>query len=384
MVRQAPAERLTGVRLPPAPPTMRLGRLLIVAGIIAALGIVTLLDGDLLLSSKAALSVTSDPSEQKVYLDDQEIGSTPFFSDNLTKGESTLVFGEFSQRIKLTAGALTVVNWILGPAESFSAGEIVWFSSSSTGTELLVISKPAAEVFLGGESIGDSPLSKEVQPGEYDLEIKKEGYFSRTLKIAVKEGYRLNVSVNLSLDPFPAEETEVNAGGEKIKVMNLSSAEPLLLADFALWVRGAAFWAEKDEEKSYNYFLTGEGKLYDPDGSEVSLTSLSKQTEAITVGYLGESDQGLSANASTTLGELQVALFPTPKPEYQVLILETGYGYLNVRSGPGRNHSKIGTATPGDRYEYLGKSNDWFKIKFQEKEGWVFSNANQYAEKVKT
>jgi len=367
---------------------MKLSRLLLIVGIVAVLGIVALLGSNLSLSSKAALSVISDPTGEKVAIDGQEVGATPFYSDNLSEGEVTLTFGDFSQKIKLTGGALTVVNWILGPAESFSAGEIVWLSPSLTGTELVVISRPAAEVFLGEESLGNSPLSKAVEPGEYSLGIKKEGYFPRTLKIAVKEGYRLNTSVNLSLNPFPVEEKEITSSAKKIKVLDLSTAEPLLLADYTLWVKGVVFWAEKaaggeprqgrDEKKSYNYLLTAEGKLYDLEGSEVSLTSLSKQTEAVTLGYLGESGQGLSTAASSTLGKLRTALFPTPA---QVLILDTGVGFLRVRSGPGTNYSEIGKAKPGEKYEYLGvgREGGWFKIDFNGREGWVSS---QYAKKI--
>jgi len=358
---------------------VRLGRpIIIIIGVIVVLGIFVLL-AKILISSPAALSVTSDPSEQKVYLDGQEVGTTPFSTKDLKEGEVTLTFGEFSQKVRITAGATTAVNWTLGPSDSFSAGEIVWLSPSSAGTKLLVISKPAAEVFSEGESLGSAPLSKEVSPGEYNIEIKKEGYFSRTLKVAVKEGYQLNISVSLSLDPFAAEEVEINAGGEKITVTDLSTAEPLLLADYALWAKGAGFWAERDEEKAYDYFLTAEGKLYDPSGSEVSLASLSEQTEAITLGYLGESGQGLSSTASSTLNELQEALFPTPKPVAKVLILETGTGWLRVRSGPGISHSEIGKATVGKKYEYLGKQGSWFKIKFEGKEGWV---SDQFSEKV--
>lgn len=354
----------------------RLSKIPLIIGIVIILGIAILL-AKVLITSPAALTVTSDPSGQKVLLDGQEVGTTPFSTKNLKEGEVTLAFGEFSQKIKLTAGALTVVNWILGPSESFSAGEVVWFFPSSAGTELVVISKPAAEVFLEGNSIGSSPLSHKVPAGEYTLEIKKGGFFPRTLKVAVKEGYRLNISANLSLDPFPAEEKEITAGGEKIKVLDLSSSELLLLADYSLWVKGATFWGKKDEEKSYHFFLTAEGKLYDAEGSEVSLASLLKQTEVITVGYLGEGGKGLSAEASATLGKLQTALFPAPLP--QVQILETPTGWLRVRTGPGTNYSEIGKANPGEKYEYLGEEGGWFKIRFQGKEGWVTS---QYAKKI--
>jgi len=354
---------------------MKLLRLLIILIILGGLGAIIFLN-DRFISSKAALSVISAPSSQKVYLNDQELGATPFLSEDLEPGEATLSFGEFSEKVTLTGGALTVVNWTLGPAESFSAGEVVWFSSSSQGTELVVISNPEAEVFLGDESIGNSPLSKSINPGVHSLEIKKDGYFPRSLQIDAREGYRLNVSVDLSLNPLSDGGSEMNAGGSKIKVMDLSTAESLLLADYELWVKGAAFWAKEDETKNYGYFLTAEGKIYDAEGSQTSASSFSQQEKAITLGYLGESGQSLSKAASTTLSSVQGAVSPaTPK----VKILSTGVGFLRVRSGPGTGYSEIGKAYPGEKYKYLGKQGGWFKIKFGNKKGWVSS---EYAKKI--
>jgi hypothetical protein len=349
-------------------------KLILLAAIIAILGLgIYLLYGELTL--KAALSVTTDPEGKTAYLNDQELGTTPVYRDDLDDGEATLKFDDFSQEINLTGGALTVVNWSLGPSAGFSGGEVVWFSHSSTGTELLVIAKPEAEVFLGGESIGSTPLSKEVQAGEYTLEIKKDGYFSRSLKIAIKDGYRLNVSAELALDPFPSgDEAEIEGGGQNIKVVDLSTSRALLLADFDLWAEGAAFYAKEDEEKNYDYFLTAEGKLYDADASEVSITSLTQQEEGIAVGYLGESGEGTTGEANTVLDQLRTALFPAPP---QVLILETGVGFLRVRSGPGTNHTEIGKATPGETYEYLGEEGSWYKILFQGGEGWISSQFSQ-------
>jgi len=350
-------------------------KLILLVIILAVAGMVAyLLRGSF--SPKAALLVTSNLEGQAVYLDEQEVGSVPLNISDLPGGEFTLTFGAFSQRVHLTGGALTVVNWDFGPVESFSAGEVVWLSPSSAGAELLVIAKPAAEVFLDGQSLGNSPLSKEIQPGEYSLEIRKEGYFPRTVAIAAKDGYRLNVSANLSLDPFPPEESELNAGGQRIKVMDLSTNVTQLLADFSAWVRGAAFYAKEDDDRSYDYFLTAEGKLYDSDGSEVSLSSLVQQEEAVVVGYLGEQGEGISSSALTVLDQMRAALFPPPP---QVLILETGVGFLRVRSGPGTVHSEIGRATPGEQYDYLGEEAGWFKIDFHGSEGWV---SGQYSQKL--
>lgn len=343
--------------------------------ILAMAGVgVYLLSG--VVSLKAALLVTSDPEGQTVYLDNQELGTTPLSVQDLSEGEFTLTFGDFSEKIYLTGGAMTVVNWEFGPSTAFSGGERVWFSDSSSKTELLVIVQPVAEVFLNGQSLGNSPLSKSIQAGEYTLEIKKDGYSPRTLTIAVKEGYRLNVSANLSVNPLPEEVSELSVGGDNIKVMDLSTSATSLLADFAAWVEGVAFYAAADEANDYSYFLTAEGKLYDPDGSEIALTSITQQEGSITIGYLGESGKEITAAASTTLDQLQTALFPPPP---QVKILETGVGFLRVRSGPGTNHSEIGKATPGEQFDYLGEEGSWIKIDFRGTEGWV---SGQYAQKL--
>ncbi len=329
------------------------------------------------ISKKAALSVTSDPSGQKVLLDNQEVGTTPFLSDQLEEGNPVLSFGNFTQKIRLTSGALSVVNWVLGPAETFSAGEIVWFSNSSTGSELLVITKPVAEVFLDGESLGESPLSRSVAPGEYDLEIKKEGYFPRKLRISIREGFRLNVSANLALDPFPPSAKALASPNPNLAVWDLSLGSGTLLADPSLWVAGAVFWASRRENPEvYHFFLTTAGSLYDAQGSEVSLSSLSRSEEKKTLGYLGDGSGNLTAAARTTLNALAVKLYPVPP---QVQVLDTGIGYLRVRSGPGKSYSEIGRAEVGSKFTYLGEQGDWFKINFNGKEGWV---SKDYSKKL--
>jgi hypothetical protein len=348
---------------------------LIIFGIVAALIFAVFLSGAV--GKKAALSVSSDPTGQKVLLDDQEIGTTPYLSDQLEAGNPVLSFGNFTQKIRLTAGALTVVSWTLGPSETFSSGEVAWFSESSTGSELIVITRPVVEVFLNGESLGDSPLSKPLSEGEYDLELKKDGYFPRKIKLAVKEGFRLNVSANLAVNPFPAVPKKLSSPNSSLTVLDLSSSSSLLAADPVSWVAGAVFWMSRLEDPvSYDFFLTAEGKLSDSTGSEVSLSSLTQISEKRTAGYLGETPGSLSSAASATLSSLAARLYPTPP---KVQILDTGIGYLKVRSGPGTSYSQIGQAPVGNKYTYLGEQGDWYKISFGGKEGWV---SKDYSKKL--
>src|SRR3990167_8743254 len=74
----------------------------------------------------AALQVTSTP-EASVFLDGKHLGKTPFFSDQLKEGEYTLKISaseaSFSEKIKLTAQTLTVVNRDLNNNYFAQAGE---------------------------------------------------------------------------------------------------------------------------------------------------------------------------------------------------------------------------------------------------------------------
>lgn len=341
-------------------------RILLGLFVFALIAVALLLGGNL--SGRAALSVTSDPSGEKVYLDNAEVGLTPFQSDQLNGGEVVLNFGNFNQKVRLNAGTLTVVNWALGPTDTFSAGEVVWLSSASS-SELLVIAKPAAEVFLDGKSLGESPLSKPVDPGEYTLELKKDGYLTRSVKLSLRGGFRTNLSTTLSLNPFPAEVKTLSSPNPNLIVSDLSSKNPLLLAEPAAWAKGAAFWDSRVAGGTdYNFLLTLEGKLYDLKGSEVSLDSLGKTSEKTTLGYLGDGSAPLTTAAQQTLDAFAAKLYP---PVPQVEILEPGTGFLRVRSGPGVSYAEIGRATPGQRYPYLGEEGGWFKITFDGREGWV-------------
>jgi formylglycine-generating enzyme required for sulfatase activity len=47
---------------------------------------------------------------------------------------------------------------------------------------------------------------------------------------------------------------------------------------------------------------------------------------------------------------------------------------INIRSGPGTEHSIIGTAAPGDRFLITGRNEagDWWEVAYNGKTGWVF------------
>ncbi len=72
---------------------------------------------------------------------------------------------------------------------------------------------------------------------------------------------------------------------------------------------------------------------------------------------------------STTV-ELKITV--TGESKTVVEVTDTPTGYLNVRTGPGVNHSLKGTVYPGEKYMVLGEDRDWDKIRLRDgSEGWV-------------
>ena len=109
--------------------------------------------------------------------------------------------------------------------------------------------------------------------------------------------------------------------------------------------------------------------------------------------------KGYKLTAIVKLGKKdEAALRPTPVPtlppkieEQEVLILDTGTGFLRVRAKPSSLGEEIGRVTPGKKYLLLATdaSTGWFKVEFEEesqpgelikREGWI---SNQYAKLVK-
>jgi uncharacterized protein YgiM (DUF1202 family) len=59
----------------------------------------------------------------------------------------------------------------------------------------------------------------------------------------------------------------------------------------------------------------------------------------------------------------------------QLVITETGTGYLNVRADSSLEANIIGKVYPGEMYEYILKQDGWYQIELSDGEaGWVFGD----------
>lgn len=328
----------------------------------------------LLSARQAKIEVRTNPSVE-VFLEGEKMGTAPY-DEEVSPGEKTISFPGFSQKVPLLAGTTTVVEWDLGPVDVFSGGRVVYYSKDAAN--LAIISDPPGQVLLDGQPWGETPLVKDVDEGEHTLEIQKEGYLSQTVRARVRKGFTLNIFVTLAASPFPLEEETID--DLKLTILDFSTDNVLINADFKIWAQAASFW--KEEGPTFEFLVDEEGKIYDENGEEVTdRTALSGEGLEGRVGYLGKSPE-LTAPAKDSLDFLRTLIFPDwqpPAPPPQVEILPTPTGFLRVRSGPGTTFSEIGRANPGEKYEYLGEEGDWFKIKFGAQEGWV---SKTYARRI--
>lgn len=345
---------------------------------------------------QAFLKVESTPSAE-VFLNGNKIGDTPLQEKDLKVGGHNLTLKtqvptfsettdaksvskvvELSQKIDLFPSAVTAIRYEFAPNEAFSSGEVL--SLRREGAGISITTNPEnAEVFIDGKSLGGSPLSQVVNPGVHTLKVSREGYVTREVGINIEEGFRLIAWVSLALDPYPQTKKLQEAG--KYTLFDLSTNNTSLSGDRSSWAE--SIWhfqnTQKDVPKKFDLLIDEGGKTY-------TLDKTYKKKKEVTVGYLSGAAGKLSDKAKKEWDKLTKGS-SAKKASTKITVLDTPGGFLNVRSGPGTNHSVIQKIKPGENYDLLEEKGDWYKIILESsksglpdgKAGWIFS---QFAKKL--
>jgi hypothetical protein len=268
------------------------------------------------------LKVVSSPGAG-VFIDGIAVGKTPY--ENKQKaGEYTLKLipegnepniSSWQGKIKVYKNSLTYVNRELGPSDISSAGEVLTISKMEKNPEnpnfgeIYVETEPSgAIVYLDNDDKATAPfIIERVLKGDHELSVFMPGFLRRTQKISVKEGYRINASFKLALDPN----------------------------------------AQKN--------LTGTPSAALSATPSATLSGTPSPTQ--------------SASGSGTLKGATVTIDETPT------------GYLRVRSFPSTQAEEILRVNPGETYPLLDEQPGWYKIKVQDKEGWISSDYSTKKEK---
>lgn len=169
-------------------------------------------------SGKGALQVTSFP-QSNVYLNGRLIGQTPLcigtekckIQDMLKIGEYSIKlipleggFKPYDEKISINKSTLTVVDRTFLSGAS-SSGSVITLTpiSDKKDAQLLVISLPSyGNVFLDSNQVGTTPLLlKNLTESDHDLQITKDGYSDKLIKIRTALGYKLTSLVFLGVNP---------------------------------------------------------------------------------------------------------------------------------------------------------------------------------------
>lgn len=366
-----------------------------------------------LVKKPVALSVVT-PTETPltVFINNQHVGQTPYYTETMKAGEVAVKLtngsASYETKLRLTPSTLSVINWDLGTGNAnFSTGEIVWLEKSSSGTMLSIVSEPSgAGVRIDGNEIGTTPYLGGMAEGEHSVEIYKEGFEFRRLRLKAQKDYKLNLYGRLFLSPYPIGGAAIEPL-DGVTIKNLSSDNPLLYSDPATWAKALGYWVKTrklESEDNFVYFLDYDGNLYDPSGLKLSAVTEKPQGA---IAFLGRvQDGGMSEAAKNKVKEL-TGLVPketpsstttpptttppattppattppstTPPPTTTggtwVEVIETGTGWLRVRSEPvidGTNANEITKVNVGEKFQLLEEKSGWMKIKLTDgKVGWA-------------
>lgn len=160
-------------------------------------------------TGKGALQVTSKP-QSDVYLNGKLIGTTPVckcdskdmigvgqYSLRLIPKDSSLP--PYEEKIDINNSTLTVVDKTFGEEPSAS---VITLSPirDKKDAQLMVISSPdKSDISLDENPAGKTPLLlKNLTESDHEIQIKKEGYIDKILRIRATKGFLLKAIVYLS------------------------------------------------------------------------------------------------------------------------------------------------------------------------------------------
>ena len=143
------------------------------------------------------LSITSNPSGAKVYIDNNEsyIGITPIDRFEIEEGEHRIRlikdgYEEYEEIVDIERGKEKRLDYILNEKVAEKENKKEEDKQNTNICLVSIASKPnKAEVYINGKYAGLTPINDyKFIPGRHNIEIKKKGYETYKERIQIKEG----------------------------------------------------------------------------------------------------------------------------------------------------------------------------------------------------
>ena len=153
------------------------------------------------IKQKSGISITSTPSDATVFLNNEEVGKTPFEAMDLAVLEYQIKLQKdqvnWQGNVKLNAGTVAIVNRDLAADIPSSAGEVLTLKK---GQGITLISNPKdSKVTIDGSEVGISPLNLNVKAGEHTIILDHANYIKRSIRVNLPDGYNLTIVVDLAI-----------------------------------------------------------------------------------------------------------------------------------------------------------------------------------------
>jgi hypothetical protein len=344
------------------------------------------------LLGKSALNAQTFYGSAEVFLDGDSLGSTPVVLEDVSAKKHSVRFSNDKHAYEVSAnfvpGTEVAISRDLGISDVFSSGQNFWIEKSSSDSVLSVISEPAgATIFIDNSEVGTTPYSDSaLSEGDYDLRITYPGYEAQNTRIKIVDSYKLNVSFDMFPLPVPAEVKEFEGSDG---LFNVISDNLSVTSTTQEWVNAILYWNEtrgvnlsgmgQNKERVFDYFIDYDGNIYDRNGSLMgdTLTSLGEVERGAYLARISD-PEGLTDLAREAYQKVTGSAVSSGK---SATILDTGVGWLRVRSIAGLDGEEIARVDVGKSYTVLEETTGWVKIRVDSAtEGWVSADYVELSE----
>lgn len=190
------------------------------------------------------LKIISSPNTS-IFINNVATGRTPFedrypvdeYIIKLIPEGTATDTASWSGKVSVYKNALTYISRDLGSSDINSSGEIFTIikmehpPKNAQFGEIYVETEPQGSiVHLDNDEKGVSPaIMKDIPKGDHELSISMPGFFSRTRKINIDAGHRVNAYIKLSIDESQKKLQEEEKKKEATESAELKEKEVVII-----------------------------------------------------------------------------------------------------------------------------------------------------------
>jgi len=194
-------------------------KLVILAVVVLLLGLVAFaIWGGGLGGKKAAIQITTTPTA-KVFLDDKEVGMTPFETESIKPGDIDLKLvpedsslTTWEKRLTINSNTRLIVEKQFNADIEKEESQILYLEKTNEKAKagLTLVSIPdGVSVTVDGQMRGFAPVKlDDITAGDRKIVVSHPGYKSKEILTRALEGYRLVVEVKLAKEEMSTTDSQ--------------------------------------------------------------------------------------------------------------------------------------------------------------------------------